>query len=80
MIIIQEIQTNGTQTALTPAITKTDRNEAESRFHSILAAAAISKVEVHTVIMYDEHGNLIDRKYYEHLPEPEEEPEAEPAE
>lgn len=69
MFIIQEIQTNGTQTALTPAITKTDPNEAESRFHSILAAAAISKVEVHTVIMYDEHGNVIKREFYEHLPE-----------
>lgn len=69
MIIIQEIQTNGQQTALTPAVTFEDRNQAESRFHSILASAAISEVQVHTVIMYDEHGNVIKREYYEHLAE-----------
>lgn len=69
MIIIQEIQTNGQQTALTPAVTFEDRNQAESRFHSILASAAISEVQVHTVIMYDEHGNVIKREFYEHLAE-----------
>jgi len=67
MYIIQEIQTNGTQTALTPAATYTDKNQAESRFHTILASAAVSSVEVHTVMMYDEHGNVIKREFYEHL-------------
>ncbi len=71
MYIIQEIQTNGGQTALLPAITKADRNEMESTVHSILASAAISTVEVHTVIVYDEHGNTIKREYYEHLPQEE---------
>ena len=69
MYIIQEIQTSGGQTALLPAITKADKNEMESTFHSILAAAAISAVEVHTVIVYDEHGNMIKREFYEHLSE-----------
>lgn len=67
MYIIQEIQTNNGQTALLPAITKADKNEMESTFHSILASAAISAVEVHTVIVYDEHGNTIKREYYEHV-------------
>ena len=66
MIIIQEIQTNGTTTTLAPAVTFSDKNQAESRYHSILASAAISEVQVHTVIMYDEHGNVIKRDYYEH--------------
>ena len=69
MIIIQEIQTNGTTTALAPAVTFTDKNQADSRYHTILAAAAISSVEVHTVLMYDEHGNVIKRDFYEHLAE-----------
>lgn len=69
MYIIQEIQTNGGQTVLLPAITKADKNEMESTVHSILASAAISSVEVHTVIVYDEHGNTIKRDYYEHLSE-----------
>lgn len=69
MYIIQEIQTSGGNTALLPAITKSDKNEMESTVHSILAAAAISSVEVHTVIVYDEHGNTVNHKYYEHLSE-----------
>lgn len=66
MYIIQEIQTSGAQTALVPAVTFTDRNEAESNYHMKLSAAAISTVEVHTVIMYDEHGNTLKRDFYEH--------------
>ena len=69
MIIIQEIQTSGTQTTLTPTVTFTDRNQAEARFHTILAAAAVSTVEVHTVLMYDEYGNVVRREFYEHLGE-----------
>ena len=69
MYIIQEIQTNNGQAALLPAITKADRNEMESTFHSILASAAISTVEVHTVVVVDEHGNMVKREYYEHLSE-----------
>lgn len=67
MYIIQEIQTNGGQTVLLPAITKADKNEMESAYHSILASAAISTAEVHSVVVFDEHGNTIKRDYYEHL-------------
>ena len=66
MYIIQEIQTNNGQSALLPAVTKQDRNEAESAWHSIMSAAAISTVQVHTVILYDEHGNVEMRGFYEH--------------
>lgn len=69
MFIIQEIQTTGGQTALLPAVTFTDRNEAESAFHLKLGNAAISSVDVHTVLMFDEHGNVIRREYYEHAGE-----------
>ena len=66
MYIIQEIQTNGTTSALTPAVTHTDRDAAESAFHAICSSAAISTVEVHTVMMYDEHGTVIRMEFYEH--------------
>lgn len=69
MYIVQEIQTNNGQTALVPAATFTDRSEAESAYHMKLGAAAISAVQVHTVVMFDEHGNTIKREYYEHLSE-----------
>lgn len=73
MFIIQEIQSTNNSSALLPAFTKTDKNEAESTFHSILASAAISSVPVHTVIMYDEHGNVIRLECYEHISEVEQE-------
>lgn len=66
MYIIQEIQTSSGTTALTPAVTKEDKYEAESVYHTALAAAAISSVGVHAVVMFDEHGNIIQSKYYEH--------------
>lgn len=72
MYIIQEIQTTNNQTALVPAVTFTDRNEAESNYHMKLGAAAISSVQVHTVVMFDEHGNTIKRDCYEHLPQADE--------
>lgn len=66
MYILQEIQTNGSTTALVPARTYTDKNEAESAYHTALAAAAVSAVNVHTVLLFDEHGNTIKREFYEH--------------
>lgn len=69
MYIIQEIQTTGNTTALLPTLTRADRDEAESVFHQILASAAISSVNVHTAMMYDEHGNVIKREFYEHTAE-----------
>lgn len=67
MYILQEIQTTNNTTALVPARTYTDKNEAESAFHLALASAAISSVEVHTVMLYDEHGNILRREFYEHI-------------
>ena len=69
MLILLEIQTENGSTALLPALTYTDRNEAESAYHSKLASAAISSVDVHTVILLDEHGNTVRREFYEHQPE-----------
>lgn len=73
MYIIQEIQTENNQTALVPAVLESDRAEAESKFLLACSYAVKSSVDVHTVIWYDEHGNIIDRKYYEHLEQPVEE-------
>lgn len=67
MYIIQEIQTNGTAIALVPAKTFTDRKEAESAYYLALSAAAVSEVEVHTMVMYDEHGNMLLNNFYEHF-------------
>lgn len=68
MYIIQEIQTENGQTALTPAITEVDRNTADSTWHQKMSYAAISEVDIHAVVMLDEHGNVIKQGYYEHTP------------
>lgn len=67
MFILQEIQTTNNQTALLPAENYANRNAAESAFHLKLGSAAISSVNIHTVILYDEYGNIIRREYYEHF-------------
>ena len=67
MYILQEMQTTGSQTALTPTQTFTDKNAAESAYHSVLAAAAISKVPVHAVVLMNEHGDTLRREFYEHI-------------
>ena len=69
MYIIQEVQTTGNQTILAPAVQKESKNEAESVYYQVMAAAAISQVGIHTCIIYDEHGNNVTpgKAYYEHL-------------
>lgn len=65
MYIVQEIQTNET-TALLPPLVYTDRNEAESAYHSKLASASISNIRIHTVAMLDEYGVVLKNEFYEH--------------
>lgn len=66
MIIVQEMQTNGGVTAMLPPRLFADRLEADSAFHVMLASAAISTVNIHTVMMFDELGNVIRKEFYEH--------------
>ena len=55
MFIVIEMQTNGETTAvLNNAFT--DRNLALQKYYTVLAAAAVSQVEVHTAILVDELG------------------------
>lgn len=63
--IVIEIQVNGDSVGvLTDSFS--DRNQAESSYHSILAAAAISSVERHTAVMLLDNGQLIHSQTYEH--------------
>ena len=66
MYILIEMQTVETQTAIVPAVTYADRNQAESAYYTALAAAAVSSVSVHAVMLIDDHGNIIKHDYYEH--------------
>lgn len=42
------------------------RLQAESKYHTILAAAAVSSIPAHSAIIVDEYGNLIDSKCFMH--------------
>lgn len=67
MYIVTELQTNGGQTAnITTA--HADRQEAEARYHSILAAAAVSTVEIHAAVMVSDEGFPLRHECYKHAP------------
>lgn len=48
--IVLEMQTNNGTTAIVPPFVYTNQKEAESKFHAVLAAAAVSNVEEHTAV------------------------------
>ena len=54
--------------------------EGESKYHQVLAAAAISSVPVHSAILLDDEGHPVKRDGYRHgsEPGPGPEPNAEP--
>jgi len=69
--VIVELQTtSGTTAVVTPA-TYTDRNAAESAYHTALAAAAISAVEEHAVAMLAQDGRIVRSECYKHYQEEE---------
>ena len=48
-------------------------NEAESKYHSVLAAAAVSSVPIHSAVILNETGFEIKAQSYDHRePEPQE--------
>lgn len=75
MFIVIEIQA-GNAEASTLVNSYTDREQAESKYHFILSAAAVSEVPVHSAVMLTETGTRIKNECYIHSaePEPEEEP------
>lgn len=64
--IIEQQTNNGVTAIVTPIPVIEDRNEAESRFHTVLAAAAISSCEVHSCTVLDERGVSIMTQCYSH--------------
>lgn len=62
--LVVEIQKNETISSLTFAYE--ERNEAISKYHSILAAASVSDVPVHSAVILTEEGNAIKSESYNH--------------
>ena len=66
MYTIIETQTNGnTMAVVTPAV-EADRDNAESIYHTRLASAAISSVEVHSVVLLNAEGQRVKGECYKH--------------
>lgn len=63
--VIIEMQTNNGSTAILTD-QKGTRNEADSVYYLKLAAAAISKVPIHTVALLDENGACLMSGCYDH--------------
>ena len=72
--IIVEVQTydNGSIGHLTYQLG--DQSSAEQKYHTCLAAAAVSTLPCHAVAMLDSQGRLIKREMYKHDTEESTEP------
>ena len=68
MYIVVELQKNGDQ--LSNIVTShATRNDADSKFYQVMAAAAVSNVEKHACTIITEEGASLRSGYYEHKQE-----------
>ena len=65
MFLVIELQKNGDQLAHLDTVCNTSA-EAESKYHQILAAAAISSVEVHSAVILGDNGFTYKSESYKH--------------
>jgi len=63
--VIETQTTAGVMTAL-PTVVKASRDEAEQEYHSKLAFAAVSTVEIHAVSILNAEGQKIKGECYKH--------------
>ena len=64
--IVMEIQTNKDGTVGNLVWAYDSRAEAEAKFHTIMAAAALSSVPVHVALVIQSDGTLLESGRYEH--------------
>lgn len=74
MFFIIELQVNG-ESGANIVKTADTYEKAMSKYHTVLASAAVSEVEKHTCIVLDDEGRHMARECYEHIKEPEPESE-----
>lgn len=64
MYIVLEIQASDTISTIINSYT--DRNTAESKYHQILAQAAMSTIPHHSAVLMNEIGDLLKSDSYTH--------------
>ena len=65
MYLVIEIQKNGESLAQIVS-THSNQNEAEQKYHTVLAAAAVSNVEVHSSVLMFYDGTVFKKETYRH--------------
>ena len=76
MFIVIELQKSANGSVAHLLTTHETQAEAESKFHTVLAAAAVSSLPSHSATLLTDNGFALRREFYEH-PAPEPEPNAE---
>ena len=69
MYAVIELQKGNDSTLLHLVDTYPTINQAYSKFHTILAAAAISTVPIHSAIVLSETGDVLATEFFEHKAE-----------
>ena len=69
--LVIEIQENADGNVSNIVTSHDTANEAESKYHAILSAAAVSSVPVHSALMVNSHGGYINSQSYDHTGETE---------
>lgn len=64
--LVIEVQTNADGSIGNLTYSYDDRNEAESKYHTVLAAAALSVLPMHTCVLFQSDGILLARQCYVH--------------
>lgn len=67
MYIVVETQTNTNGTVGTLINSFEEQNAAESKYHQILASAAISTLPFHCAFMLTDEGLMVKSECYKHL-------------
>lgn len=66
MYIVLELQTTNGTTAVVPPVAFDNLEQAYQKFYTVLAAAAVSSVQIHSATMLNENGDLIRAEHFEH--------------
>ena len=66
MFIVIELQTINDSQVANIVNAYPEKAVAEQKYHTILAAAAVSALPCHSAVMLDEKGRMIKSEYYTH--------------
>lgn len=66
MYRVIELQTTGTATAMVDHGDFAERNAAESKLHNVAQYAAVSTVEIHSVVIINPEGERVKKEVYKH--------------